>query len=44
MNGTKALVAVQRKFLKMFYGWYKSERPFDMERVFNSQPERMSVA
>ncbi len=37
MSGTKALTAVQRKFLKMFYGWYKSESAFDIERVFNSR-------
>jgi hypothetical protein len=34
MPGTKAMVCVMRKFLKMFFGWYQSEAPFDEERVF----------
>ena len=34
MSGTKAMTAVMRKFLKLFYGWYKSGGAFDRNRVF----------
>jgi transposase len=34
MVGNKAMVAMMRKFLRMFYGWYKSGLPFDKNRVF----------
>lgn len=34
MSGTKAMAAVMRKFLKLFYGWYKSGGAFDRARVF----------
>ena len=34
MAGTKAMTAVMRKFLKLFYGWYKSGGAFDRKRVF----------
>lgn len=34
MPGQKALTCVMRKLLKMFYGWYRSGRPFDSDRVF----------
>ena len=34
MSGTKAMTAVMRKFLKLFYGWYKSGGHFDRNRVF----------
>ncbi|WP_436715896.1 transposase [Roseiconus lacunae] len=34
MPGQKALTCVMRKILKMFFGWYKSGRPFDSDRVF----------
>ncbi|MCK4689421.1 MAG: transposase, partial [Candidatus Marinimicrobia bacterium] len=37
MVGNKAMVAMMRKFLRMFYGWYKSGLPFDRSRVFNDQ-------
>lgn len=37
MVGNKAMVAIMRKFLKMFYGWYKSGIPFDPNRVFNDE-------
>jgi len=35
MVGNKAMVAMMRKFLRMFYGWYKSGLPFDPNRVFS---------
>ena len=28
------MVAMMRKFLKVFYGWYKSDEPFDVNRIF----------
>ena len=34
MPGAKAIVAVARLFLKMLFGWYKSGRAFDHDRVF----------
>jgi hypothetical protein len=34
MPGTKAMTAVMRKFLKLFYGWYQSGGVFDRNRVF----------
>jgi transposase len=34
MSGTKAMTVVMRKFLKLFYGWYKSGGAFDHNRVF----------
>ena len=34
MSGTKAMTAVMRKFLKLFYGWYRSGGAFDRSRVF----------
>lgn len=37
MVGNKAMVAMMRKFLRMFYGWYKSGLPFDRNRVFTDE-------
>lgn len=34
MSGDKAMTCVMRKFLKMFYGWYRSASEFDETRVF----------
>jgi len=34
MIGNKAMVAMMRKFLRMFYGWYNFGMPFDENRVF----------
>jgi transposase len=34
MPGTKAMTAVMRKFLKLFWGWYQSGGAFDRGRVF----------
>ena len=39
MQATKAMTAVMRKFLKMFYGWYRSGKAFDIERVFNCESQ-----
>jgi transposase len=39
MPGTKAMAAVMRKFLKLFWGWYRSGRDFDRSRVFVSASE-----
>ena len=33
---SKGMAALMRKFLKMIFGWYKSGREFDRERVFAS--------
>jgi transposase len=37
MVGNKAMVAMMRKFLRMFYGWYKSGLPFNKNRVFTDE-------
>ena len=34
MSGNKAMVAIMRKFLKMIFGWYNSNEPFDIDRIF----------
>lgn len=34
MPGNKAMVAMMRKFLKIFYGWYNSDEPFDIDIIF----------
>lgn len=39
MPGTKAMTAVMRKFLKLFYGWYQSGGAFDRNRVFACQSQ-----
>ncbi len=39
MQPTKAMTAVMRKFLKMFYGWYRSGKAFDKERVFSCESQ-----
>lgn len=44
MSGPKAMVVVERKFLKMFYGWYRSGREFDIDRVFRSRSEYVCPA
>lgn len=43
MAGNKAMVAMMRKFLKMFYGWYKSQIPFDKNRVFTNEVEYLQI-
>lgn len=39
MPGTKAMTAVMRKFLKLFYGWYQSGGVFDQNRVFSCESQ-----
>ena len=34
MPGTKAMTAVSRKFVKMIWGWFRSQDGFDVARVF----------
>jgi len=44
MISYKAMVATQRKFLRMIYGWYCSGQDFDSGRVFTSLSEFKQVA
>ncbi len=44
MSGTKAMTAVMRKFLKLFYGWYKSGGHFDRDRVFACESQYQCAA
>jgi len=44
MSGTKAMTAVMRKFLKLFYGWYKSADHFDRNRVFSCESQYQCAA
>ncbi len=44
MSGTKAMTAVMRKFLKLFYGWYKSGGHFDRNRVFACESQYLKAA
>ncbi len=44
MSGTKAMTAVMRKFLKLFYGWYKSGGHFDRNRVFACESQYQNAA
>jgi hypothetical protein len=39
MPGNKAMVAMMRKFLKVFYGWYNSNEPFDIDRIFLNEQQ-----
>lgn len=39
MPGNKAMVAMMRKFLKIFYGWYNSDEPFDINRIFMDEQQ-----
>lgn len=34
MEGAKAMTTMARRFLKMLFGWYRSGKAFDRERVF----------
>jgi len=43
MVGNKAMVVMMRKFLRMFYGWYKSGLPFDENRVFNDDVNYVQI-
>ncbi len=40
MSGTKAMTAVMRKFLKLFYGWYQSGGVFNRDRVFACESQQ----
>lgn len=44
MPGTKAMTAVMRKFLKLFYGWYQSGSAFDRNRVFDCKSQHEIAA
>ncbi len=44
MPGTKAMTAVMRKFLKLFYGWYQSGGAFDRNRVFACESQHKTAA
>ncbi len=44
MEGAKAMTATARKYLKMFFGWYKSGAAFDHDRVFLCAGERAKAA
>lgn len=44
MPGTKAMTAVMRKFLKLFYGWYQSGGAFDRNRVFVCESQHVIAA
>lgn len=44
MPGTKAMTAVMRKFLKLFYGWYHSGGAFDRKRVFACESQHRIAA
>lgn len=44
MPGTKAMTAVMRKFLKLFYGWYQSGGAFNRDRVFVCQSQYHQAA
>ena len=44
MPGTKAMTAVMRKFLKLFYGWYQSGSAFDRNRVFSCKSQHALAA
>lgn len=44
MPGTKAMTAVMRKFLKLFWGWYQSGGVFDRERVFACESQYGAAA
>jgi len=44
MPGTKAMSAVMRKFLKLYWGWYQSGQAFDRSRVFVSASQYRMAA
>jgi transposase len=44
MPGTKAMVVVERRFLKMLFGWYRSGEAFDRERVFTCESQYEKAA
>jgi len=44
MPGAKAMVVVERRFLKMLFGWYRSGQAFDSERVFACESQHKKAA
>ena len=44
MGGTKAMTATARKWLLMIFGWYRSGREFDLDRVFRSESQYLAKA
>ena len=44
MEGTKAMTAVARKYVRMFWGWYKSGKAFDPNRVFACESQMPKAA
>jgi len=44
MPGTKAMVAVVRRFLKLLFGWYRSGVAFDPNRVFTCESQLRRAA
>ena len=42
--GNKLMVNLQRKFLKSFYGWYKSGLEFDADRVFVCESKASKIS
>jgi transposase len=44
MEGKKAMTAVSRKLVKMFWGWYQSGAAFDPSRVFQCASEHRCAA
>jgi transposase len=44
MPGTKAMVVVERRFLKMLFGWYRSGEAFDQKRVFTCESQYEKAA
>jgi transposase len=44
MSGAKAMTAVMRLFVKLIFGWYKSGRHFDRQRVFLCESQYREAA
>jgi transposase len=44
MPGTKAMSVVARRFLKMLWGWYRSEEDFEAKRVFICESQYRKAA
>jgi transposase len=44
MGGTKAMTATARKWLLMIFGWYRSGREFNLNRVFQSESQCLAKA
>jgi len=44
MPGSKAITAVCRRFVKLLFGWYSSEKQFDQARVFVCESQYQKAA